>query len=52
MNECLVDNGGCDHTCTNVNGTYECSCDAGYVLADNEEDCEGKITLFVVTDST
>ena len=36
-NECDVDNGGCQHTCTNSNGSYSCSCNDGYTL-----DLDGK----------
>ena len=25
-------NGGCDHICNDTEGSYECSCDPGYIL--------------------
>ena len=30
IDECAVDNGGCDHDCTNTPGSHMCQCDAGY----------------------
>ncbi|XP_033096566.1 uncharacterized protein LOC117100842 [Anneissia japonica] len=30
VDECLVDNGGCDHTCENLPGRFSCSCQDGY----------------------
>ena len=41
INECDTSNGGCDHNCSNSIGSYKCSCDAGYKLADDEHSCEG-----------
>ena len=32
MNECSTNNGGCDHICTNTDGSFECSCNTGYSL--------------------
>ena len=37
------DNGGCDHTCLNVAGSYNCSCKSNYELADNGRTCEGRL---------
>ncbi|XP_078487779.1 uncharacterized protein LOC100182773 [Ciona intestinalis] len=34
VNECQVDNGGCDHICSDVIGSYLCKCWKGYVLKD------------------
>ena len=48
INECLVDNGGCESSCTNLEGIdnttglgYQCGCDFGYQLAPNNHDCNG-----------
>ena len=30
--ECNIDNAGCDHTCTDVPGGYQCTCFNGYDL--------------------
>ena len=32
IDECAVDNGGCDHNCTNTPGSHMCQCDPGYEL--------------------
>ena len=41
INECLDDNGGCNHTCTNTPGSYNCSCYDGYLLLEDETSCIG-----------
>ena len=48
INECLIDNGGCEFSCTNLEGTnsttglgYQCGCDNGYQLAPNNHNCIG-----------
>ncbi|MGI4458269.1 hypothetical protein ACR2WA_25390 [Klebsiella pneumoniae] len=33
-------NGGCAHVCTNTDGSYECSCNAGYVLNADGHACD------------
>lgn len=41
VNPCETDNGGCEGGCTHVaHERYECTCDAGYVLAADKLDCE------------
>ena len=32
----------CDHTCTNNEGSFNCSCNNGYVLDDDQQSCNGK----------
>ena len=54
VDECLTDNGGCNQTCTNIQGSFECSCGDGFTLAADNFDCDGKIlvvnqTLFQVS---
>ena len=44
INECSEYNGGCDHTCTNFNGSYSCACDNGYTLHNDNHSCFGKYT--------
>ena len=34
-------NGGCDHNCTNTNGSYYCSCHDGYDLDSDAANCIG-----------
>lgn len=38
-NECAIDNGGCDHKCTNYGGYFECSCQDGYNLHEDGKTC-------------
>ena len=40
-NECNTNNGGCGHTCTNIDGSFQCSCMDGYALAADGLLCEG-----------
>ena len=42
INECDVHNGGCQHTCTNSDGSYSCSCNDGYTLDVDDEGCSRK----------
>ena len=39
INECLTNNGGCDHICINNQGSFECSCNTTYTLAKDNETC-------------
>lgn len=34
VDECSEGVHTCDHTCVNINGTYYCQCDDGYILRD------------------
>ena len=54
INECLVDNDGCEHYCTNLQGInnttglgYQCECYHGYQLAPNNHDCNGTYVPFI-----
>ena len=38
--ECVVDNGGCQHVCKNTIGSYICSCHSGFTLHENRHDCK------------
>ena len=44
VNECLVNNGGCEETCTNTLGSFQCSCDRSdlYTLAADGFTCQRK----------
>ena len=39
VNECDVDNGGCDHTCHNYLGGHYCSCRLNYNLKEDNKSC-------------
>ncbi|XP_023563372.1 signal peptide, CUB and EGF-like domain-containing protein 2 isoform X2 [Octodon degus] len=39
VDECLENNGGCQHTCVNAMGSYECRCKEGFFLSDNQHTC-------------
>ena len=41
IDECLVNNGGCAHFCTNTIGSFECSCYQGHQLAEDGFTCFG-----------
>ena len=41
INECDYNNGGCQQTCVNANGSYACFCRAGYTLNFNGHKCDG-----------
>ena len=42
INECNSNNGGCEHDCMNTEGSYYCTCDTGYSLNKNNNNCTGK----------
>ena len=42
MNECRTNNGGCNQTCINTIGYFECFCGIGYNLAADSLGCDGK----------
>ena len=46
VDECDMGNGGCAQNCSNTNGSFVCSCGVGYVLADDDLDCLGNVSLF------
>lgn len=51
VNECekaiggLISNGGCQHKCNNTVGSFNCSCNDGFKLAEDLATCEGKKVL-------
>ena len=42
VNECGINNGGCERTCLNLIGSFACSCPPGFILDDNGITCSGK----------
>ena len=43
IDECGVSNGGCDHICTNIPGSYNCSCRSGFNVTSDGKGCTGII---------
>ena len=41
MNECTLNTSGCSQNCTNIIGSYYCSCYSGYQLAADLLSCSG-----------
>ncbi|MEE6498721.1 hypothetical protein FKM82_003214, partial [Ascaphus truei] len=39
VDECLLNNGGCQHVCVETMGSYECRCKEGFFLSDNQHTC-------------
>lgn len=48
-NECANENGGCQHSCLNNFGSYQCLCDTGFLLNEDMRTCtELKCSHFIV----
>ena len=45
IDECALGNGNCDQICTNTLGSFECSCDSGFLLKSDERGCEGELIM-------
>ena len=46
INECTTSNGVCAQVCTNMeDGTFMCSCNSGFTLADDGFSCNGEIEM-------
>lgn len=42
VDECAVNNGHCEHNCSNELGGYSCQCASGYQLDQDGRNCTGK----------
>lgn len=42
IDECTIENGGCETFCTNSEGSYDCSCNVGYALMPDMRSCTGR----------
>ena len=46
VDECLTDNAGCSHSCTNTPGGYRCSCpDPDLTLSADNHTCKGRVLV-------
>ena len=43
MNECGTNNGGCEGSCKDTDGGYECTCAEGFELNANNHTCDGTL---------
>ena len=43
IDECVDGTDGCDHNCTNTDGSYYCTCMDGYELESDYHTCTGDI---------
>ena len=41
IDECERGTDGCDHNCTNTDGSYYCTCMDGYILQSDNHTCTG-----------
>lgn len=41
LDECELQNHGCDHACINTLGGFQCACNIGYELREDNKSCEG-----------
>ena len=42
INECIEEMHDCEQNCNNVNGSYTCSCNPGYIIDADLRSCDGK----------
>lgn len=42
QNECDTTNGGCSQNCMNTEGSFYCTCNAGYKLNADKRQCDGE----------
>ena len=52
VNECSTSNGGCQHTCVNTAGSYQCQCRSGYTLSSNRRSCVGELIVIIMQSFT
>ncbi|XP_036324703.1 dorsal-ventral patterning protein tolloid [Rhagoletis pomonella] len=49
LDECSINNGGCQHHCLNTFGSYKCSCRNGYTIDENRHNCTETKCKFEIT---
>ena len=47
IDECTRGTSGCDHNCTNTDGSYYCTCMDGYELKSDNHTCIGDDYVYV-----
>jgi len=45
IDECAINEGGCEHICSNTIGSFYCSCFTGYQLDSNGLNCSGELAV-------
>ena len=48
IDECADGTNGCNHNCSNTEGSYQCYCFNGFELHDNMKNCIGTYVFCVV----
>ena len=48
VDECTDGLSGCSQVCTNIDGTFECSCTVGFTLGEDSQTCEGKHFIYLI----
>ena len=51
VNECLTNNGGCEHTFTNTDGSFFCDCMSGYSLSVDGTTCDSMPGIVLIINS-
>lgn len=51
INECAEGTHQCAHACHNTNGSYTCSCRAGYALNSDGRDCDGTLVTSIAIEN-
>ena len=41
VDECSLSNGGCDQLCVNIEGSFQCRCQQGFILDSEKRTCRG-----------
>ena len=49
--QCDADNGGCEHICSDFNGTSQCSCNTGFKLNNDMKSCIGNARKYCIYDT-
>ena len=47
INECNTNNGECEQDCNNTPGSRFCSCNTGYTLNSDQQNCDGKNSVYM-----